>query len=112
MPEIIIMRRRRKSLGEGRGRAKGHGTKGSRLQPGRSGDIREGLNLPLVTGHMSLVTSSIVMCGPHFCSMRITEDVRRYAAEQSLAEEEAVKHGLAQKAAEFAEKGSELYAKA
>ena len=45
------------------------------------------------------------MCGPHFCSMRITEDVRRYAAEQHLAEKEAIQHGLEQKAAEFAKVG-------
>ena len=51
------------------------------------------------------------MCGPHFCSMRITEDVRRYAAEQGLSEEAAVKQGLEEKAAEFVEKGSEVYAK-
>jgi phosphomethylpyrimidine synthase len=52
------------------------------------------------------------MCGPHFCSMRITEDVRRYAAEQNLSEEAAVKQGLEEKAAEFAKSGSEIYAKA
>ena len=52
------------------------------------------------------------MCGPHFCSMKITEDVRKYAAEQSLTEEDAVKRGLQEKAAEFLEKGSEVYAKA
>jgi phosphomethylpyrimidine synthase len=51
------------------------------------------------------------MCGPHFCSMRITEDVRRYAAEQGLSEEVAVKKGLDEKATEFIEKGSEIYAK-
>ena len=51
------------------------------------------------------------MCGPHFCSMRITEDVRRYAAEQGLSEEVAVKKGLDEKAAEFIAKGSEIYAK-
>ena len=45
------------------------------------------------------------MCGPHFCSMRITEDVRRYAAEQHLAESEAIQHGLKQKAVEFAKVG-------
>ena len=50
------------------------------------------------------------MCGPHFCSMRITEDVRRYAAEQSLSEEAAVKKGLEEKAAEFAKVG-EVYQK-
>jgi phosphomethylpyrimidine synthase len=51
------------------------------------------------------------MCGPHFCSMKITEDVRRYAAEQSLTEEDAVKRGLEEKAAEFVKKGGEVYAK-
>src|SRR6266540_1564948 len=50
------------------------------------------------------------MCGPHFCSMRITEDVRRYAAEQGVKEEEAVKRGLEEKAAEFAKAG-EIYQK-
>jgi phosphomethylpyrimidine synthase len=51
------------------------------------------------------------MCGPHFCSMKITEDVRKYAAEQGLSEDAAVKQGLEDKAAEFIEKGSEIYAK-
>ena len=51
------------------------------------------------------------MCGPHFCSMKITEDVRKYAAEQGLAEEEALKKGMEEKSKEFAEKGSELYAR-
>ena len=51
------------------------------------------------------------MCGPHFCSMKITEDVRKYAAEQGLAEDEALKKGMEEKSKEFAEKGSELYAK-
>ena len=52
------------------------------------------------------------MCGPHFCSMKITEDVRKYAAEQGIAEEEALKKGMEAKSKEFADKGSELYAKA
>jgi phosphomethylpyrimidine synthase len=41
--------------------------------------------------------------------MKITEDVRKYAAEQGLAEEEALKKGLKEKSREFAEKGSEIY---
>ncbi len=45
------------------------------------------------------------MCGPHFCSMKITEDVRKYAAEQGLAEAEALRRGLEEKAAEFRESG-------
>ena len=52
------------------------------------------------------------MCGPHFCSMKITEDVRKYAAEQGIAAEEALKQGLADKSKEFIEKGAEVYAKA
>ena len=52
------------------------------------------------------------VCGPHFCSMKITEDVRKYAAEQGIAEEEALKKGMEEKSKEFVEKGNELYAKA
>src|ERR1700684_910501 len=52
------------------------------------------------------------MCGPHFCSMKITEDVRKYAEEQGIAEEEALKQGLEAKSKEFVEKGAEVYAKA
>jgi phosphomethylpyrimidine synthase len=50
------------------------------------------------------------MCGPHFCSMRITEDVRRYADEQGVKEEDAIERGLEEKAAEFTKAG-ELYQK-
>jgi phosphomethylpyrimidine synthase len=49
------------------------------------------------------------MCGPHFCSMKITEDVRAYAAEQRLAEEAAIAAGLAEKSDEFRRGGSEIY---
>jgi phosphomethylpyrimidine synthase len=52
------------------------------------------------------------MCGPHFCSMKITEDVRKYAAEQGLADEAALKRGMEEKSREFVEKGAEVYAKA
>jgi phosphomethylpyrimidine synthase len=44
--------------------------------------------------------------------MKITEDVRKYAAEQGLADEAALKAGMDQKAKEFVEKGAEVYAKA
>ena len=49
------------------------------------------------------------MCGPHFCSMKISEDVRKYAAEQEISEEEALKKGMAEKSKEFMEKGAEVY---
>jgi phosphomethylpyrimidine synthase len=49
------------------------------------------------------------MCGPHFCSMKITEDVRKYAAEQAISEEDALQRGMAEKSQEFIEKGAEVY---
>ncbi len=49
------------------------------------------------------------MCGPHFCSMSITDDVRRYAAEQGLSEQEAVAKGMEEMSKEFVEKGAEVY---
>jgi len=52
------------------------------------------------------------MCGPHFCSMKITEDVRKFAAEQGVNETEAIQAGMEQKSREFLEKGAEIYAKA
>src|SRR5205823_10808332 len=51
------------------------------------------------------------MCGPHFCSMKITEDVRKFAAEQGISEEAALEGGLKDKAREFQEAGGEIYAK-
>ncbi len=51
------------------------------------------------------------MCGPHFCSMKITQDVREYAAKQGLGDEEALREGLQAKALEFVRKGGEVYLK-
>jgi phosphomethylpyrimidine synthase len=51
------------------------------------------------------------MCGPHFCSMKITEDVRKFAAQQGLSDEEALKAGMEQKSREFVSAGAEVYAK-
>jgi phosphomethylpyrimidine synthase len=52
------------------------------------------------------------MCGPHFCSMKITEDVRKYAAEQGMSDDEVLRNGMEQKSREFGEAGAEVYAKA
>jgi phosphomethylpyrimidine synthase len=49
------------------------------------------------------------MCGPHFCSMKITEDVRRYAAEKGLSEEAALTAGMEEKSREFIKQGAEVY---
>lgn len=49
------------------------------------------------------------MCGPNFCSMKITQDVRDFAAEQGLTDEEALAKGMEEKAAEFRAKGAEVY---
>jgi phosphomethylpyrimidine synthase len=51
------------------------------------------------------------MCGPHFCSMKITEDVRKYAAEQGIGVEQALEQGMQQKSAEFKHSGAEIYQK-
>jgi len=52
------------------------------------------------------------MCGPHFCSMKITQDVREYAAAQGISEGEALSKGLRDKAVEFVRQGAEIYTKA
>jgi len=52
------------------------------------------------------------MCGPHFCSMKITQDVRDYAEKQGVAEAEALQKGMEEKAREFVEQGAEVYQRA
>ncbi|MFI6776615.1 phosphomethylpyrimidine synthase ThiC [Nocardia sp. NPDC050412] len=49
------------------------------------------------------------MCGPKFCSMRISADVREYAARQGLSDVEAIEAGMAEKSAEFADHGAQVY---
>jgi phosphomethylpyrimidine synthase len=49
------------------------------------------------------------MCGPQFCSMKITDDVRRYAEEQGLTTEAAIEAGMREKSGEFLEQGGEIY---
>ncbi len=49
------------------------------------------------------------MCGPHFCSMKITQEVRDYAAKKELDEKAALAEGMKEKAAEFVAAGAELY---
>ncbi len=49
------------------------------------------------------------MCGPHFCSMKITEDVRKFAEQNGLNDQTALEEGLRQKSVEFRESGAEVY---
>ncbi len=52
------------------------------------------------------------MCGPHFCSMKISQDVRDFAKAQGISDEDALKKGMEVKAVEFVKKGAEIYHKA
>jgi phosphomethylpyrimidine synthase len=52
------------------------------------------------------------MCGPHFCSMKITQEVREYAAQKELDEKAAIDAGLQEKSQQFVQLGSEIYTKA
>ncbi|MEM4989369.1 phosphomethylpyrimidine synthase ThiC [Collimonas sp. H4R21] len=51
------------------------------------------------------------MCGPHFCSMKITQEVREYAAAQGISDIAALKQGMEVKAIEFVKNGAEIYTK-
>jgi len=51
------------------------------------------------------------MCGPHFCSMKITQDVREFAAKQGLSDADALTKGMEIKAVEFVQQGAEVYRK-
>ena len=51
------------------------------------------------------------MCGPHFCSMKITQDVRDYATSQGLSEVDALHQGMQEKAVEFVKSGADVYRK-
>ena len=51
------------------------------------------------------------MCGPHFCSMKISQDVRDYAAKKGISEKDALAKGMEEKSIEFVKKGSEVYQK-
>ena len=49
------------------------------------------------------------MCGPHFCSMKITQDVRDYAAQVGMDEQAALTAGMKEKAEEFKKSGAKIY---
>jgi len=49
------------------------------------------------------------MCGPHFCAMKITREVRDYAAQQGIAEEKALEAGMKEMKQEFRKRGGQIY---
>ncbi|MBK1780813.1 phosphomethylpyrimidine synthase ThiC [Advenella sp. WQ 585] len=49
------------------------------------------------------------MCGPHFCSMKITQDVREYADKLGVSDKDALQKGMQEKSIEFVKKGAEIY---
>jgi phosphomethylpyrimidine synthase len=49
------------------------------------------------------------MCGPKFCSMKITQDVRKYAEERGLSTVEAIEAGMQEKSGQFTEHGNKVY---
>ena len=64
-----------------------------------------------VSAKIAALAKEDAPCGPHFCSMKITEDVRKFAAEQEISDDQVLQVGLEQKAKEFIKKGAEVYAK-
>ena len=49
------------------------------------------------------------MCGPKFCSMKITQDIRDYAEKRGITDIDAIQEGLDEKSEEFRESGGEIY---
>jgi phosphomethylpyrimidine synthase len=61
--------------------------------------------------HSAKVAHFCSMCGPHFCSMKISQDVREYAAKQGISDQDAVQQGMDEKSKEFRQKGADIYQK-
>ena len=108
-------------IGAGTGRAREPATTAVRGRGGSSSLAATGSDLSLDPGHGQSVPRSDVaggrlrsprtfcsMCGPKFCAMQITEDVRRAAQAQGLAPDQALEAGLQAKAAEFRKRGGAL----
>ena len=62
--------------------------------------------------HGAKIAHFCSMCGPHFCSMKITQDVRDYAQKIGVSSEEALAKGMEDKSREFKEKGAQIYHRA
>ena len=78
------------------------------LDPDRARDFHDE-TLPKESAKVAHFCS---MCGPHFCSMKISQDVRDFAAKEGLSEQEALRKGMEVKSVEFVKRGAEVYQKA
>ena len=78
------------------------------LDPDRAREFHDE-TMPKESGKVAHFCS---MCGPSFCSMKISQDVRDFAATQGVDEQAAISKGMEQKAIEFVKQGSQLYSRA
>jgi len=78
------------------------------LDPDRARDFHDE-TMPKESGKVAHFCS---MCGPSFCSMKITQDVRDFAATQGVSEQEALQKGMEAKSVEFVKQGAQVYRKA
>ena len=79
------------------------------VDPSRPPETGGAFHDETVPGGAAKTAHVCAMCGPKFCSMQITHDVRRYAAEHGLDEQGALAAGMHQKAAEFTATGAQVY---
>ena len=82
---------------------------GRPVQPGPGSGHGEGVPRRDLAQDSMKVAHFCSMCGPHFCSMKITQDVRDYAASQGVSEKDALEKGMQEKSIEFVKKGAEVY---
>ena len=75
----------------------------------RSIRIRHGFHDETLPDNAAKVSHFCSMCGPHFCSMKITQDVREYAAQKQLDEQQRLELGMKEKSEEFRKAGAEIY---
>ncbi len=82
------------------------------MEPGRSPSPRETARAyhdETLPAEGAKIAHFCSMCGPKFCSMRITEDVRTYAAAHAVSPETALEMGMKEKSVEFVERGGDVY---
>ena len=84
---------------------------GRPIQLGLTQKRRETFTTPRLPAEAAKVAHFCSMCGPHFCSMKITQDVRDYAEQLGVTPEEAIKEGMQNKSEEFKQGGARIYQK-